>query len=139
VLHELVSSIDVYRYDPVRGAMIWMQTISTLPRDFTGNNTTAEIRVHPGGRFLYNTNRGHNSVAMFEIEGDGTLDSLGWVSSGGQWPRGMNIDPSGTFLYAANQNTDTIRVFRIGNNGHLHHSTFVHTPTPVDVEFGPVA
>ena len=136
VLNELVSSIDVHRYDPARGALVWMQTISTLPRDFTGNNTTAEIRVHPSGRFLYNTNRGHDSVAMFEIEGDGTLDSLGWVSSGGQWPRGMNIDPSGTFLYAANQNTDTIRVFRIGHNGQLHHSTFVHTPTPVDVEFG---
>jgi 6-phosphogluconolactonase len=139
VLNELVSSINVHRYDPVRGALVWMQTISTLPRDFTGTNTTAEIRVHPSGRFLYNTNRGHNSVAMFEIQGDGTLDSIGWVGSGGEWPRGMNIDPSGTFLYAANQNTDTIGVFRIGHNGKLHASTVVHTPTPVDVEFGTAA
>jgi len=136
VLNELASTIDVHAYDPVRGALVWMQTISTLPRDFVGTNTTAEIRVHPSGKFLYNTNRGHNSVAMYEIEGDGTLDSIGWVSSGGQWPRGMNIDPSGTFLYAANQNTDNIAVYRIGHNGHLHLSAMVHTPTPVDVEFG---
>src|SRR5207248_596976 len=61
---------------------------------------------------------------------------IGWVSSGGQWPRGMNIDPSGTFLYAANQNTDNIAVYRIGHNGHLHLSAMVDTPTPVDVELG---
>jgi 6-phosphogluconolactonase len=139
VLNELASTIHVHRYDPVRGALVWLQTVSTLPRDFEGANTTAEIRVHPSGRFLYNTNRGHNSVAMFEIEDDGTLDSIGWVSSGGEWPRGMNIDPSGTFLYAANQNTDTIAVYRIGHNGKLHVSTSVHTPTPVDVEFGAAA
>ena len=52
----------------MRGALVWMQTISTLPRDFIGTNTTAEIRIHPSGKFLYNTNRGHNSVAMFEID-----------------------------------------------------------------------
>jgi 6-phosphogluconolactonase len=137
VLNELVSTIDVHAYDAVRGALIWMQTISTLPRDFVGNNTTAEIRVHPSGRFLYNTNRGHNSVALFEIEGDGRLESKGWESTGGQWPRGMNIDPSGSFLYAANQNTDNILVFEIKHNGRLHRSATVNTPTPVDVAFGP--
>jgi 6-phosphogluconolactonase len=141
VLDELVSSITVFDYDPVRGAFIWKQTISTLPSDFSGVNTTAEIRVHPSGQFLYNTNRGHNSVTMFEIDPDtGKLSVIGWVSTRGEWPRGMNIDPSGTFLYAANQNTDTIAVFRIQlSNGKLKFSTLVHTPTPVDVEFGPLA
>jgi 6-phosphogluconolactonase len=141
VLDELVSSVTVFNYDPTRGAFIWAQTISTLPDDFTGNNTTAEIRVHPSGRFLYNTNRGHNSVTMFEIDEDtGKLDVIGWESTRGEWPRGMNIDPSGTFLYAANQNTDTIAVFHIQpSNGKLKFSTLVHTPTPVDVEFGPAA
>jgi 6-phosphogluconolactonase len=140
VLDELVSSITVFDYDPVRGAFIWAQTISTLPSSFTGFNTTAEIRVHPSGRFLYNTNRGHNSVAGFEIDPDtGKLDVIGWESTRGEWPRGMNIDPSGTFLYAANQNTDTIAVFRIqDSNGKLKLSTVVDTPTPVDVEFGPL-
>lgn len=136
VLNEMASTINVFTYDAVRGALVWLQTISALPRDFVGSNTTAEIRIHPTGRFLYNTNRGHNSVAMFEIRGDGTLDSLGWESTFGQWPRGMNIDPSGTFLYAANQNTDNIAVYRIGPTGRLMRSAVVTTPTPVDVEFG---
>jgi 6-phosphogluconolactonase (cycloisomerase 2 family) len=114
VLSELASSVTVFDYDSVRAAFIWKQTISTLPPDFTGTNTTAEIRIHPSGRFLYNTNRGHNSVTMFEIEPEtGELDVIGWESTRGQWPRGMNIDPSGTFLYAANQNTDNIAVFRV--------------------------
>jgi 6-phosphogluconolactonase len=141
VLDELVSSVTVFNYDSARGAFIWAQTISTLPDNFTGTNTTAEIRVHPSGRFLYNTNRGHNSVTMFEIDEDtGQLDVIGWESTRGEWPRGMNIDPSGTFLYAANQNTDSIAVFRIQpSNGKLKFSTLVETPTPVDVEFGPLA
>ena len=141
VLSELASSVTVFDYDPARAAFIWQQTISTLPPDFTGTNTTAEIRIHPSGRFLYNTNRGHNSVTMFEIEPDtGELEVIGWESTRGEWPRGMNIDPSGTFLYAANQNTDNIAVFRIQlANGRLKFSTLVNTPTPVDVEFGPTA
>jgi len=141
VLDELTSSITVFDYDSARGAFVWKDTISTLPDNFTGPNTTAEIRVHPSGRFLYNTNRGHNSVTMFAINtATGDLDVIGWESTRGEWPRGMNIDPSGTFLYAANQNTDTIAVFRIqDSNGKLKFSTLVHTLTPVDVEFGSVA
>jgi len=141
VLSELVSSVTVFTYDPVRAAFIWQQTISALPPDFTGTNTAAEIRIHPSGRFLYTTNRGHDSVAMFEIEPEtGELEMIGWESTRGQWPRGMNIDPSGTFLYAANQNTDNIAVFRIHPvTGRLKFSTLVNTPTPVDVEFGPLA
>jgi len=78
---------------------------------------------------------------MYEVDPDtGELDVIGWQSTLGQWPRGMNIEPSGTFLYAANQNTDTIAVFRINPaNGRLHQSALVTTPTPVDVEFGPLA
>ena len=141
VLDELVSSITVSKYDPVRGAFIWVQTISTLPSDFTGVNTTAEIRVHPSGQFLYNTNRGHNSVTMYAIDEEtAELDVIGWESTRGEWPRGMNLDPSGTFLYVGNQNTDTIAVFRIQpSNGKLKFSTLVVTPTPVDIEFGPLA
>jgi 6-phosphogluconolactonase len=140
VLDELVSSITVFAYDPVRGAFIWLQTISTLPERFHGSNTTAEIRIHPSGRFLYNTNRGHNSITMYAIDPDtGKLEVIGWQSTRGEWPRGMNIDPSGTFLYAANQNTDTIAVFRIKSNGQLNGTKLIRTPTPVDVEFGPLA
>jgi len=141
VLSELASSVTVFDYDPVRAAFIWQQTISTLPPDFSGTNTTAEIRIHPNGRFLYNTNRGHNSVTIFEIEPEtGELEVIGWESTRGEWPRGMNVDPSGSFLYAANQNTDNIAVFRIDPaSGKLQFGSLVNTPTPVDVEFGPVA
>ena len=141
VLSELASSVTVFDYDPVRAAFIWQQTISTLPPDFSGTNTTAEIRIHPNGRFLYNTNRGHNSVTIFEIEPEtGELEVIGWESTRGEWPRGMNLDPSGSFLYAANQNTDNIAVFRIDPaSGKLQFASLVNTPTPVDVEFGPVA
>jgi 6-phosphogluconolactonase len=141
VLDELVSSITVFDYDADRGAFIWLQTIPTLPPRFNGFNTTAEIRIHPSGRFLYNTNRGHNSVTMYDIDPDsGKLSVIGWESTRGEWPRGMNIDPTGTFLYVGNQNTDTIAVFAIQpSNGKLKRSALVHTPTPVDIEFGPLA
>jgi 6-phosphogluconolactonase len=139
VLNELVSSIDAFSYDPTRGAFIWLQTISTLPRSFTGTNTTAEIRVHPSGQWVYATNRGHNTVAVFDIdERTGKLSVIGWESTRGKIPRGMNIDPSGTFLYAGNQNSDSIAVFRVNHaNGKLNLSELVHTPVPVDIEFGP--
>jgi 6-phosphogluconolactonase len=140
VLDELASTITAFDYDPVRGALVWLQTISTLPDRFNGTNTTAEIRVHPSGQFLYNTNRGHNSITMYAIDPDtGKLDVLDWQSTRGEWPRGMNIDPSGTFLYVGNQNTDTIVVFRVKDNGKLNQTAVVHTPTPVDIEFGPLA
>ena len=141
VLDEMVSSITVFDYDPVRGALIRKQTVSTLPNNFTGTSKAAEIRIHPSGPFLYISNRGHNSVTMYNIDAStGKLDAIGWESTRGEWPRGMNIDPSGTFLYAANQNTDTIAVFRIQpSNGKLKFSTLANTPTPVDVEFGSLA
>jgi 6-phosphogluconolactonase len=141
VLSELASSVTVFGYDPLRAAFIWQQTISALPADFTGTSTAAEIRIHPSGRFLYTTNRGHDSVAMFEIEQEaGYLEVIGWQSTRGQWPRGMNIDPSGNFLYVANQNTDNIAAFRIDpRDGNLKFSSLINTPTPVGVEFGPAA
>lgn len=141
VLDEIVSSITVSTYDATRGAFIWLQTISALPPDFTGSSKAAEIRVHPSGQFLYNSNRGHDSVTMYKIdEKTAKLDVIGWELTRGEWPRGMNLDPSGTFLYALNQNTDTIAVFRIEpSNGRLKFSTLVNTPTPVDIEFGPIA
>jgi len=139
VINELVSSIDAFAFDPTRGAFIWLQTISTLPPRFTGTSTTAEIRVHPSGKWVYGTNRGHNTVAIFAVdEQTGKLSVVGWESTRGAIPRGMNIDPSGTFLYAGNQNSDSIAVFRVNHaNGKLALSELVHTPVPVDIEFGP--
>lgn len=137
VLNELSATIDAFDYDAARGALVWIQTISTLPKSWTGGKSGAEIRIHPNGRFLYSTNRGHDSVAMFKIdEDDGTLRVMGWESTRGEWPRGMNFDPSGTFLYVGNQNSDSIAVFRVRSNGDLDRSALVKTPVPVDFAFG---
>jgi 6-phosphogluconolactonase len=139
VLSELSGSITTFRYDPLKGTLLPQQTVSTLRAGFRGSKSTAEIRVHPSGRFLYSTNRGDDSIAMFAIdEGSGALTSLGWESTQGEWPRGMNLDPSGRFLYVANQNSDTIVVFRVDpSTGRLTPTgDTVRTPTPVDIEFG---
>jgi 6-phosphogluconolactonase len=139
VLNELSGSITTLQYDPTRGALLPRQTVSTLPAGFTGSKSTAEIRIHPSGRFLYSTNRGHNSVAMFAIdETTGALEPLGWEPTQGEWPRGMNLDPSGMFLYVANQNSDTIVVFHVdpSTGKVVPTGETVHTPTPVDIEFG---
>jgi 6-phosphogluconolactonase len=139
VINELVSSVTAFSFDPDRGAFIWIQTISTLPPKFTGTSTCAEIRVHPSGKWIYGTNRGHNTVVVYEVDQKtGKLDVVEWESTRGAIPRGMNIDPSGTFLYAGNQNSDSIAVFRINQvYGKLDFSELVHTPVPVDIEFGP--
>jgi 6-phosphogluconolactonase len=97
------------------------------------------LRIYTVILEVHSTNRGHDSIAMFAIdEKTGALDPLGWEPTQGEWPRGMNLDPSGTFLYVANQSSDTIVVFRVDpSSGKLTPTgETVHTPTPVDIEFG---
>jgi 6-phosphogluconolactonase (cycloisomerase 2 family) len=114
VINELDSTITTFRFDPERGGLTPLQTITTLPPNFTGNSTTSEIVVAPSGRFLYGSNRGHDSLAIFAIDdATGTLTSIGWESTQGKTPRFFAIEPSGTFLYAANQDSDTIVTFRV--------------------------
>lgn len=114
VINELTSSITAFRYDASRAALTWTQTVSTLPPGFAGENTTAEIVAHPNGRFLYGSNRGDDSLAVFGIDqGTGHLDPIGWVSSRGATPRNFALDPSGELLLAANQDSDSIVAFRI--------------------------
>lgn len=121
VINELDSTITAFGYDSSRGVLNELQTITTLPSDFTGNNSGAEVQVHPSGRFLYGSNRGHNSIAIFSIDpAKGTLAFVEHVSTQGKTPRHFGIDPSGSFLLAVNQDTDNIVVFRIDQQtGHL--------------------
>ncbi|MBV9625690.1 MAG: lactonase family protein [Acidobacteria bacterium] len=113
-INELGSSITVFSYDPRRGLLKAFQTISTLPDTFTGDNTTAEILVHPRGRFLYASNRGHDSIALFTIDrSTGRLTLGGHFPSGGKTPRNFTLDPAGTHLLVANQDSGNIVVFRI--------------------------
>ena len=112
-INELASTVTGYTYDAAKGELKAVQTISTIPADMQGKSFTAEVVVHPNGRFLYGSNRGHQSIAMFTIDGNGRLTAQGQVPSGGEWPRNFNIDPSGEFLIAANERSNSLVVFRI--------------------------
>jgi 6-phosphogluconolactonase len=114
VINELDSTITTYRFDPEKAVLTALQVHTTLPSSYTGNNSGAEIVVAPSGRFLYGSNRGHDSIALFAIEqSTGLLTSIGWEPTGGKTPRFFTLDPSGTHLYAANQTSDTVVIFRI--------------------------
>ena len=107
VVNELASSVTVFSYAPGPGVLRSVQTIPTLPRNFAGTNTAAEIAVDAKGRFLYVSNRGDDSIAVFDIDpSDGSLTSLEWVTSGGRTPRHFAIDPTGRWLLVANQGSN---------------------------------
>jgi len=113
VLNELDSTIATYRFDTERGALTALQVMSTLPGDFTGYSTTAEIAVSPDGRFVYGSNRGHDSVTIFAAKPEGLLSVVGWQPSQGSGPRFIGLDPAGRFLYAANEQGDNVVTFRV--------------------------
>jgi 6-phosphogluconolactonase len=98
VLNETDSTISVFSYEAGSGAMSILQTVTTLPRDFRARNVTAQILVHASGRFLYCSNRGHNSIARFRIDDDGLLALLGFEPTRGETPRNFNMDPSGRIM-----------------------------------------
>ena len=131
VINEIQSTVTSLAYEASRGAFKELQTISTLPENFQGNNSTAEVQVHPTGKFLYGSNRGHDSIAVFAIDSNkGTLTSIEQVSTQGKTPRNFGIDPTGSYLLAANQNSNTIVVFAINpKTGRL-------TPTGQVLEVG---
>jgi len=113
-MNELDSTITVFSYDAGKGTLRELQTVGTLPDGFAGSNSGADIHVHPAGRYLYSSNRGHDSIAIFALdEATGMLQPAGHVATGGRTPRNFAIDPTGTFLFAANQATDTVVSFRI--------------------------
>ena len=136
LINELNSTITAYRYDDATGALTEVQTVPTLPADFTGTSTCAEVQVGPSGRFLYGSNRGHDSIVVFAIdEQDGTLALVGHTSSGGQIPRNFAISPDNQFLIAANQDSNNLVAFKIDPvSGQLTPTGYaIETPTPVCV------
>ena len=138
VVNELQSTITAFTYDPSRGTLQKLNTISTLPKNFTGVNDTAEIHVHPSGKFLYASNRGHDSIALFSIDGrTGALTLVDHFPTQGKTPRDFDIDPTGKFLFVANQGTNNIVVFRIDlNNGKLTPTgQILQVPSPVCLKF----
>ena len=113
-INELGSTITTYDYDAAHGALSPRQTVPTIPPGFTDATTAAEIRVHPSGKFVYGSNRGHNSIAVFAINPvDGRLTSVEIVPSGGKVPRNFAFSPNGKWLVCAHQDSDNLTVFRV--------------------------
>lgn len=138
VVNELNNTVTVFEYDQAKGRLDPIQTLGTLPNTYTGNNTTAEIRVHPSGRFVYASNRGHDSIACFSVEeSTGRLNCLGQTPTAGKVPRNFNISPDGRFLLAANQESSTIVAFPIDTNTGIPGtaSSSADVPAPVCVLF----
>jgi len=130
--------VTTFAYDAQKGVLTERQTQSALPPAYTGQNSGAEIAVHPSGRFLYSSNRGHNSVAVFRIDQpSGALTFTGATDTGGRTPRNFAIDPGGRLLFAANQDSGTVVVFSIDQaTGALEPTgTKLDVPAPVCVAF----
>lgn len=131
VINEMLSTITAMSWDAQKGVFTEVQTVKTLPEGFSGDNSTAEIVVHPSGKFVYGSNRGHDSIAVFAVDPNkGTLTFVEHAPTMGKVPRNFNVDPSGAYLIAANQQSDSLVVFKIDQ------STGKLTPTGQTVEVG---
>lgn len=139
VINELSSSVSLIREHSETGDLEMVQTTSTLPEGFSGENTCADIHISPDGKFLYASNRGHDSIAIFSIDPEtGTVSAIGHESTRGETPRNFSLSPDGKFLLVANQNTDTIVSFkRDGETGLLTFQDEIGAPTPVCILFAP--
>jgi 6-phosphogluconolactonase len=136
--NEMTSTVSALAYDAQRGTFDELNTISTLPAEGFEGNSTAEVRAHPSGKFVYVSNRGHNSIAMFEVDPrTGKLTPLGHESTRGKIPRNFNLDPSGRFLLVANQDSNNVVVFRVDpDKGTLMPTgSEITVPHPVCVRF----
>ena len=139
VINELASTLTVYGYDGDRGALRARQTVSTLPEGFDGDTTCAHVAVSPDGGFVYGSNRGHDSIAIWAVDrASGDLTPVGHEPTQGRNPRNFALDPSGTWLLAANQRSDTIVVFRrdAGSGRLTATGQVTRTGSPVAIVFG---
>jgi len=135
---ELDSTVTVCSWNQPKGFLEVLQTISTLPQDWHKHNDVADLHLTPTGRFLYVSNRGHDSLAIFMVgEVDGLLTSLGFISTEGRWPRNFAIAPSGDYVVVANQKSDSVIGFHIDLlTGQLYRvGEPIQVPSPVFVKF----
>src|SRR5579859_462644 len=138
VVSELNSTATSFAFDSKKGDLKQVNSVSTLPAEFTGRNDVAEVAIHPSGRFLYVSNRGLDNIAIFDIDlKKGTLSPVGGIPTGGKEPRHFTFDPSGTFLFVENQFSDTIVAFHVDvNTGQLTPTgDNVAVPSPVCLKF----
>jgi 6-phosphogluconolactonase len=140
VINELQNSVTAFTRDASTGALTMLHTVSTLPPDVKAlpSYSTAEVLVHPTGRFLYGSNRGHDSISVFTIDqSTGRLTFVETVPTGGSTPRGFGIDPTGAYLIAGNQRSDSVVVFRIDRDSGKLTATGsrIDVGAPVSVKF----
>ena len=139
LIGELANAVIAYAYDAASGTLSARDTRSTLPAGFAGANTAAAIKVHPNGRFVYGSNRGHDSLAVFAFDpGSSQLALIEIVSSGGNGPRDFALSPDGAWLVCAHQESNNLTAFRVdAATGRLTRAnTAAQVPTPVCVLFG---
>jgi 6-phosphogluconolactonase len=138
VINELNSTLTAFAYDPRSGSLRAVQTVSTLPKGFSGHNDCADVHISSSGKFLYGSNRGHDSIVVFAIdENTGRLEYLEHASTQGKTPRNFTIDPTGGFLLVANQKSDNIVTLRLDPlSGKLKSTGHVaEVPAPVCLKF----
>lgn len=139
---EADMTLSVFDYDGASGTLAARQYLPTIPAGVGGRLTTAQIAAHPGGRFVYVSNRGHDSIAIFRFDPDtGTATLAGTAPTGGQTPRNFALDPAGRFLYVANQNSRSIVCFAIDQETGLLAATggVAAVPAPTCILFAPGA
>ena len=137
-INELDSTMSALRYNEREGTLTEIETVSTLPADFSGTSFCADVHVSPSGKFLYGSNRGHNSIVVFAVDQrTGKLTLIEHVSTEGNWPRNFTIDPSGGFLLVANQRSDNVVVFSIDKSSGRLKPAGVNEqiPSPVCLRF----
>jgi 6-phosphogluconolactonase len=138
-LNELDSTVDALAYDggdPLKGVFTKLGTIPALPAGNTISGTAAAIRIRGDGKFLYTSNRGHDSVSVFKIQKNGIPQWIDAVPSGGKTPRDFNLDPEGNFLLALHQNSDNLVIFRVNRQtGLLKKEREYQVPSPVCLLF----
>jgi 6-phosphogluconolactonase len=142
VINEMGNTITVMDYDPEKGVLKTKQNVTTLPKDFTGKSYTAEVVVHPSGKFVYGSNRGHNSIAAFTVDPKtGELTPAGHQAMNIKTPRNFAIDPTGNYLLVGNQDGGSVVVFKIDpKTGALTpNGDPVEAPIPVCIRFVPVS
>jgi 6-phosphogluconolactonase len=140
VINEMANTVTAFAYDASKGTLGEIQTISTLPEDYKGTSHTAELQVHPSGKFLYGSNRGHDSIAIFAIDpSTGRLSAVGREPTQGKNPRNFALDPTGSYLLAENMGSDSIVVFRIDPESGALRPTgqTVKIPKPVCIKMIP--
>lgn len=140
-INEMQSTVTVFDWDAGRGVLTEKQTVTTLPTGFSGQSSTAEVLVHPNGKFLYGSNRGDDSIAVFAIGSDGKLTQVEIVPAQVKTPRNFIIHPGGEYLFAEGQNSDKIVLFKLDlKTGRLTPAgTSVDVAAPVCIRFVPIS